>query len=116
MKLLATGLSLTKAQTNTQRRRGGARSGLGALLGQWGVSKMLTERRRRLLRLLAVALLIHPLRRGHWHQDPKRPSTLQEVFDVFSDDIFLKLHRFTKEQVLYMIPRLHLEGTIQVKG
>ena len=78
---------------------------------------MQTERRRRILRLLALALLIHPLRPpGHWHQDPARPRTLQELFDMFSDAIFLKLHRFTKEQVLYMLPRLKLEGTTQVKG
>ncbi|GAB5037054.1 Hypothetical protein NocV09_05900040 [Nannochloropsis oceanica] len=115
-KLLATALLLTKAQTKTQRRCDGACSGPGALFGQWEVSKMLTERRRRLLRLLTVALLIHPRGRGHRHQDRKRPRTLQEVFDVFSDDIFLKLHRFTKEQKLYIIPRLHLEVTAQVKG
>jgi len=77
---------------------------------------MLTERRHRILRLLAVALLIHPLRRGLWHQDPYRPRTLEELFQVFTDNNFLKLHRFTKEQVVYMISRLHLEGITQVKG
>ena len=78
---------------------------------------MQRERRRRILRLLAIALLMDPLRApGHWHYDPARPTTLQELFDMFSDDIFLQLHRFTKEQVVYMLPRLHLEGTIKIEG
>ncbi|KAM3567084.1 hypothetical protein VYU27_010765, partial [Nannochloropsis oceanica] len=38
------------------------------------------------------------------------------LFEDFTDDLFLKMHRFTKEQVWYMFPRLRIETVIELEG
>jgi hypothetical protein len=36
------------------------------------------------------------VRKATWYQDPNRPLSFQGMLDRFTDDIFVKLHRFTK--------------------
>lgn len=54
--------------------------------------------------------------RTSWNLDPNRPRTLPQLFEDFTDDLFLKMHRFTKEQVWYMLPRLRIETVIELEG
>lgn len=57
------------------------------------------------------------VRKATWYQDPNRPLSLQGMLDRFTDDIFVKLHRFTKEQVVYMMPLLNVPHVIDgIKG